>query len=95
MQKSIRSPFISPSSGHGQKHSMFLINSERPPASVPSLSWLARLAGEKWLNVHLQIIPKCPLSAHAEPSSAVTTTDGHDGSACNDPAAEPPGPSGG
>lgn len=29
----------------------------------PFLRWLARLAGEKWLNVHPQIIPECPLSA--------------------------------
>lgn len=43
MQKSTRPPLVPPSRGRGQRHSKFLINSERPPPSVPLLSRLALL----------------------------------------------------
>lgn len=43
MQKSPRPPLVSASRGHGQRHSKFLMNSERPPLCVPLLSGLALL----------------------------------------------------
>lgn len=43
MQKSPRLPLVSPSRGHGQRHSKFLMNSECLPPSVPLLSGLALL----------------------------------------------------